>query len=512
MIPKKFKCIEQEVIHGRKTIKIGYRRNVVREFEKLRKSTYDTIIFEDIPVLRGIDTCIIDGVKTLVLKDIGLLDDGIFAMRDLETLIICGTIGQLRPWVVSYCDNLRTIIIDANVFSCDSYLFFNHCPKLTHVIVRGTFPDNFIHVTDDTKTYFDNYTRNVSKFPFENYRKSFNHMSDEQKLKVRERLLQTSKWVTRHYAHNQELDDAIGTGAWAMWDFIADAFGSRTRAYKLREIGWEYNQEKDNPSVKSLKRSGEYTPGENPLKYSFSYAPEETEVFQRNRRRFHLRKIAGKGPDYIRMMRLCRWVHESIRHDGKAIPHVYYNLQCLMDATARIGMPGNCFVMAMCLSEALLSVGIKAKYIKGYPLINGLSKYHVFVAAWSRYLKKWIFLDPTYGAWVRGMDGKLLSPAEIRHNLIHDIPMHLNQDADYNGNKESAKTYLSHYLAPYMHYMVANTYSQDETEGDTHHPQGRWVTLVPKGGKSDMFFYNPTTDDEYFWQPISEIQLTLPNS
>lgn len=501
MSKKSFRFEEQEVIHGRMVIKIGYRRNVVREFEKLRKSTYDTMIFEDIPILRDINTCRIDGVKTLVLKDIGIFDTGIFAMRDLETLIVCGTIGQLRPWVVSYCDNLRTIIIDANVFSCDSYLCFDHCPKLAHVIVRGTFPDKLIHVTDDTKTYFDDETRNVSKFPFENYRESFDNMSYEKKEQVRERLQQSSKWVTRHYGRNQELDDAIGVGASDMWKFIADAFGSWTRAYKMRKIGWEYNEERNNPSVKSLKRSGEYTPGESPLKFDFGYAPECIDVFQRNRRIFHLRKVAGKGPDYIRMMRLCRWIHDSIRHDGKAVPHVYYNLRCLLGATAYSGQPGNCFVMAMCLSEALLSVGIKAKYIKGHPLRDDLSKYHVFVAAWSHNLKKWIFLDPTYGAWVRDTSGILLSPAEIRYNLIHDIPMHLNPEADYNGNRNYAKTYLSHYLAPYMYYMVANTYSQDETEGDTHHPQGQWVTLVPNGEGNRRFILNPTTDDEYFWQP-----------
>lgn len=498
---KKFKYIDQEVIHGRKKIKIGYRRNIAREFEKLRKSTYDTVIFEDIPVLRNINTCLIDGVKTLVLKDIGILDNGIFAMNDLETLIICGTVGRMCPWVASYCDNLRTIIIDANVFSCDSYLIFDHCPNLAHVIVRGSFPDNLIHVTDNTRTYFDDETRHVSKFPFVNYRNSFDSLSYKQKERVREQLQLSSKWVTRHYGRNHELDDAIGAGASDMWNFIADAFGSWSRAYKMRKIGWEYNDERDRPSVKSLKRSGEYTPGENPLEFSFGYAPEWNGVFQRNRRIFHLRKIAGKGPDFVRMMRLCRWIHEIIRHDGKSVPHVYYNLRCLLNATALSGNPGNCFVMAMCLSEALLSVGIKAKYIKGYSLRDDLTKYHVYVAAWSRNLKKWVFLDPTYGAWVKDINGMILSPAEIRYNLIHDIPMHLNPEADYNGNRDSIKTYLTHYLAPYMYYMVANTYSQDETEGDTHHPQGLWVTLVPAGEKSGHFITNPTSDDEYFWQP-----------
>lgn len=79
--------------------------------------------------------------------------------------------------------------------------------------------------------------------------------------------------------------------------------------------------------------------------------------------------------------------------------------------------------------------------------------------------------------------------------------MHINPEADYNGNRESSKTYLSHYLAPNMYYMLANTYSQDETEGDSYHSQGTWVTLVPKGEGNRRFILNPTTDDEYFWQP-----------
>lgn len=49
--------------------------------------------------------------------------------------------------------------------------------------------------------------------------------------------------------------------------------------------------------------------------------------------------------------------------------------------------------------------------------------------------------------------------------------------------------------------MLANTYSQDETEGDSYHSQGTWVTLVPKGEGNRRFILNPTTDDEYFWQP-----------
>ncbi|MCM1163922.1 MAG: transglutaminase-like domain-containing protein [Muribaculaceae bacterium] len=467
----------------------------------MSKSTYDTVIFEDIPILRGVRTCSVGGVKTLVLKDIGLFDNGIFAMDDLETLIICGTIGKLRPWVASHCPNLRTLIIDANVFSCDDYISFEGCPKLIHIIIRGCFPNSLVQVTDDCMTYFNRETRDKTKFPFENYKQTFGSCSEDKKSKIRERLHETSKWVVKHYGHNQDIDIAIGAGASEMWRFIATAFGSWTRAYKIRKIGWEYNADKKWPTVRWLKRSAEYTPGEDALKFRFDYAPENTEAFRLNRRHFHLRKIAGKGNDYDKMKRLCRWVHENIRHDGKAIPHVYYNLRCLMFATASSGKPGNCFVLAMCLSEALLSIGIKAKYIKGFPPDSNCYQYHVFVAAWSKKLRKWIFLDPTFGAWITDINGNLLSPSEIRQNLLTDVPMIVNDEAEYNGDKSMARTYLSEYLAPNLYYMLANTLSQDETEGDSSHPQGEWVTLIPKGENQGVFIKNPTSDDEYFWQP-----------
>jgi hypothetical protein len=35
-------------------------------------------------------------------------------------------------------------------------------------------------------------------------------------------------------------------------------------------------------------------------------------------------------------------------------------------------------------------------------------------------------------------------------------------------------------------------------------PQGQWVTLVPTGEKSGTFITNPTTYDEYFWQPPND--------
>lgn len=79
--------------------------------------------------------------------------------------------------------------------------------------------------------------------------------------------------------------------------------------------------------------------------------------------------------------------------------------------------------------------------------------------------------------------------------------MVLNEDADYNGDKEAAKTYLSNFLPQYMYYMMANTIGQDTTEGPSSHVQGKWITLAPVEEIGDRYFMgDKTTDESLFWQ------------
>lgn len=494
--------LRKKVRPGSRTIKVGFRRDILKICEELRHDVYETVILEDLPSIPPMATLSLRGIKHLILKNVGLLCNGsIFGMDDLETLEISGTVGYLNSGCITHCRNLREVIISANIYSSDEYLAVTNCRQLESVKLTGFFPKNLIHLTDDYSTYFDHFRQEgFSKFPLENPSKKFFEKDEPERERLKQSLLETAKWANLMYGRDKYIDDAIGGGATEMWSHIVGVFGSWTRAHKLRRIGWEYNQERDYPTVKTLKRSGPYGKDEKPIDVRFFYAPAYDYAFEINRRKFHLWKLSGKGTDVDKMIRLCRWVHESIRHKGDAVPNVTMNLATLMAFTARMGNPGNCLIQSICLSEALLSIGVKAKYIKGNRRKDDRDCYHVFVAAWSRKFKKWIFLDPTYGAYVKDTNGNYLSPAEIRYNLINDIPMMVYEAADYNGNQEAAKNYLNNFLAQYLYHMTANTISQDCTEGPANHPQGKWITLSPIGKYDKLCLGERTHDEDLFWQ------------
>lgn len=493
---------EQIVHEGIRVIRIGFNRDLKKIIEGLHKETYETIILKDVPILSSTDTMGLSGVRKLIIYNAGIIKHGaIFAMDNLEELEIRGSVGQLDNLFAHTCQNLKVITVSANVFSSERSLIFTSCKNLKSINIQGVLPSYMVHVTDDWQTVMPDSQGNItSKYPFDNYRSSIATKTDEEKEVIKKSLIETSKWVRKVYGYDRHIDYAIGMGASSMWGFISDIFNSWTRAHKIRKIGWEYNNEKERPSVISLKLSEPYQHDEKSSDIRFYYAPIFTPVFETYRRRFHLWKLAGKGSEVEKMIRLCQWVHDSIHHKGDAIPNVHRNLSDLMDATHRSGKPGNCLIQSICLCEALLSIGIKARYIKGYQRDNNSKQYHVFVSAWSKKLKKWIFLDPTYRAYVMDLEGQILSPAEIRINLINDVPMNVNDEADYNGDKNMAKTYLKEFLAGNLYHLSANTISRDSTEEYRINYKGNWIVLTPANENHYFYSAKVITDDSVFWQ------------
>lgn len=494
---------QEQIVHeGIKVINVGFNRDLTKIIKELCKETYETIILKNVPILSSMTTMGLSGVKKLIIENVGILQHGaIFAMDDLEVLEIRGSVGRIDNLFCHSCQCLREITISANVFSSERSLLFTYCSNLKTINVQGVLPEYFVHVSDNWHTVVpDSEGIIASKYPVDNYRLTLKNKTNEEKEVIKQSLLETSKWVRKIYGHDKHIDYAIGMGTSAMWGFITKVFNSWTRAHKIRKICWKYSQEKERPSVITLKIAGDYQAENKCSDIRFYYAPIFTPIFETYRRRFHLWKLAGKGSEIDKMIRLCRWVHDSIHHKGDAIPNVHKNLNALMDATCKIGKPGNCLIQAICLCEALLSVGIKARYIKGYQRDYNSQQYHVFVSAWSKKLKKWIFLDPTYGAYVMDMDGKILSPAEIRYNLINDVEMKVNKEADYNGDKTMVSTYLKDFLAGNLYHLSSNTISRDSTEELGVNFKGNWIILSPKDERCYSISGQTITDETVFWQ------------
>ena len=120
--------------------------------------------------------------------------------------------------------------------------------------------------------------------------------------------------------------------------------------------------------------------------------------------------------------------------------------------------------------------------------------------AWSKSLGKWIWVDPTFAAYVMDENGQLLHPGEVRYRLQNDMPLFINEDANWNHrSKQDKEYYLDEYMAKNLYIMSANTLNQAEPEGETSHPKGKFIALVPL----DSDFTNAhiiTTDEDCFWQ------------
>ncbi len=177
-------------------------------------------------------------------------------------------------------------------------------------------------------------------------------------------------------------------------------------------------------------------------------------------------------------------------------------LENIYDSARRDSCGYNCRAMAIALTEVLLAEGIPARYITCLPKdwAND-SDCHVICTAWSESLGKWIWVDPTFAAYVTDENGLLLHPGEVRYRLQHDLPLVLNPNANWNNRYiETKEEYLDDYMAKNLYILDTCTIMKAENEGPDGSSDGRFVALVPEGVTYPYAHLN-TTDDTLFWQP-----------
>jgi hypothetical protein len=113
-------------------------------------------------------------------------------------------------------------------------------------------------------------------------------------------------------------------------------------------------------------------------------------------------------------------------------------------------------------------------------------------------LNKWIWIDPTFAAFVSDEKANLLSIEEVRYRLINNLPLVLNDDANWNNTqKQQAEYYLKQYMAKNLYWLECATESRFETN-----KPNSYVRLCPVGFEGDKFGYElfVTHNPNYFWQ------------
>lgn len=232
----------------------------------------------------------------------------------------------------------------------------------------------------------------------------------------------------------------------------------------------------------------------------FTYMSPQDENLSRIRKHFNLDSIAGKGDEVSQIKNLLLWVHNTIRHDGSSTNPPSRNAIDLIKVCQQEDRGVNCRMMAIVLNECYLAMGFKSRFVTCLPKIMK-DDCHVINAVYSRKLKKWLWMDPTFNAYVMDKKGRLLSIAEVREALRKGQTLVLNEDANWNNKKQTKEHYLDYYMAKNLYYMTCHSTSAYNVESEeTNYENDVSVSLIPDGYIPDTGTEIKTTDEKYFWQ------------
>ncbi len=251
-----------------------------------------------------------------------------------------------------------------------------------------------------------------------------------------------------------------------------------------------------------LKQGGVYTNKVDSTLPIFTYLPPNDRNLVRIREYFNLDSIAGSGNEISKIKNLLHWAHNVVRHDGTSMSPESKNAIDLVKICKKENRGINCRMMAQLLNECYLAMGFKSRYVTCMPK-KYIDDCHVINVVYSNTLDKWIWMDPTFNAYVTDENGTLLSIAEVRERLISEAPLLLNEDANWNNKEKQTKEhYLGYYMTKNLYYLecVLNTGYNTETPME-HKPSNTFIKLYPASAIQAGNAEKEKTDNaQYFWQ------------
>lgn len=496
----------------------GYFDNPIRDGYPIFPDTLyfdrdaEEITFPDMGTFVRLGDYNFPNLRKVIINNVDYMPGRSFGeMNNLEEIVINGLVGHFDCWFVGHCPKLRKIVFNGPVSSTGGPGFKYDCPQLDSVIFNNVVVDFGLGSFSGEKTpNFKKYT--VNGAIIKAYNDSLTPPTDVSLLKSRPELVDgikaIAKWqeqVMRATKDNGWMRQVAYDDAKILYPIISQIDSSECAAIKgAMEFAWNYSDD-----VKSyleiLKESPAYVT-DTITKPRFSYVLPTDSMLTETRNHFNLDSIAGTGDDISRIKNLLYWVHNSIQHDGSnGFPEGPRNLKNIYYSAKRDSCGYNCRALAISLTEALLAEGIPARYLTcESKKWDSDGDCHVICVAWSESLDKWIWVDPTFAAYITDEAGLLLHPGEVRYRLQHDLPVVLNTDANWNNrNIQTKEKYLDYYMAKNLYILSANLLNQAEPEGKSNHIQGYVVALVPEGSNYTNAHYI-TTDSDWFWQPPTE--------
>jgi len=231
-----------------------------------------------------------------------------------------------------------------------------------------------------------------------------------------------------------------------------------------------------------LKKADKYNLADNRQLPTFKYQSSDNQNLTSLRKAFNLDSIAGKGTDVLKILNLLHWIHNLIPHDGNHENPVVKNAMSMIAECKRDDRGLNCRGLATVLNECYLSLGIKSRIVTCLPKdsLKIDNDCHVINSVYSETLKKWLWIDPTFNAYVMNEKGEMLSIEEVRERIIQDKPVILNPDANWNNqNPQTTEYYLLNYMAKNLYILECPTNSEYNMETIESGRTYSYIQLLP---------------------------------
>ena len=254
-----------------------------------------------------------------------------------------------------------------------------------------------------------------------------------------------------------------------------------------------------------LKDAKGYHRGTLPVGMKFRYMSPNNPDLVRLREKFNLDSVAGAGNEISKIKNLLHWVHNIVPHDGGSFNPEVMNTIAMVELCQKENRGVNCRMLAQMLTEVYLAMGFKARFVTCMPR-DHVSDCHVITTVYSNTLNKWLWVDPTFEAYVMDENGVMLSIAEVRERLRNDQPLQLNEDANWNNRQKTYKEYyLDRYMAKNLYYLICMDYARFDAETVKEGRTYRYIALMPYdeiNSQTNSIGWSilRVSDDEWFWQ------------
>ena len=270
-------------------------------------------------------------------------------------------------------------------------------------------------------------------------------------------------------------------------------------------------------TLAQLKKAAAYNTREKTSLPAFTYQSSEEPHLKELRRSFNLDSIAGEGNDVSRILNLMHWIHNLIPHDGNHDNPVVKNALSMIAVCKKENRGLNCRGLATVLNECYLSMGYCSRYVTCLPKDSlGIDNdCHVIDMVYCNSLRKWLWIDPTFDAYVMDETGNLLSIEEVRERIINNKPLILNPEANWNHKISEDKTYyLYSYMAKNLYLLECPLNSCYDLETRQSGKVIPYVQLIPltyfnhslelvqntNPQNNTTFITYKTHNPKYFWQ------------